>query len=817
MVAKVILNKNTRATDYIYDYLIPEDMDLHIGMRVVVPFGNGNKTTEGYIVGTSENTEFENLKSIIKAVDDFIYFDESSVKMVEFIHHRYFCQYSEAIKLLLPPNVNTKFTTYYSFNQANHDINAEEISGSVLLEKIVSAISDAGKMTFEELSAITKSRSLHTALNRLTELGVITKTTVHNENIKDAEITVIKPSMDKDELYIVADKIRKRAPKQASVVETVCDYGAIHLTKLLEICDTTHGTVNTLVEKGYIFADKEVVRNDISGFDKIDLVEKPVLTAQQQVIVDKISEDISENNHSAYLLHGVTGSGKTEVYLNLIEKCISNGKNAIFLVPEISLTPQMIRQVVGRFGENVAVLHSSLTARERYDQWKKIKCNEVNVVVGARSAVFAPFENIGLIIIDEEHESSYKSEMSPKYNTIEIARYRAKQCNSTLLLASATPSVETYYLAKTGKIKLLELKNRINNAQMPETHIVDMRAELKSGNTSILSTKLQEEIAYNLRNRFKTILFLNRRGYSGFIQCRGCGYVMQCPNCNISMTYHKSIRSLVCHYCDYKTPLFNICPECGSTHIKFSSDGTQKVEDEISSIFPEAKILRMDADTTASRNAHESILAEFHKEESDILIGTQMITKGLDFEKVTLVGVLAADMSLHTDDFRSDEKTFDLITQVCGRAGRGKYGGKAIIQAYDPENETVQFSKNLDYINFYEREIEVRRLLVYPPFCEIMNFIFSSEDDLAARDGAMLFQSMLKDNLSNSGYLNHVVAYRVVPAPLQRVNGKFRYRFIMKLNYSKAVYDIIHKTAEVYRKTKNTAGLSVDVNPYNMS
>lgn len=817
MVAKIILNKNSHATDFIYDYLIPEHMNLCVGMRVVVPFGGGNKTTEGYVVAVLEKSEFDNLKAVIKPVDDFVYFTERDVKMAEFMHHRYFCRYSEAIKLLLPPNVNTKFITYYSINHSRLEEHSSQITESIALEKIVKAISEAGKMTFEELTSAIKIRSIQSALGKLTEMGVLVKATVNNESIKDAKITLVKSAIDKEELYSVVEKIRHRAPKQAEILEAVCNYGTLTMQKLLELCNTTHNTVKALLDKNYILTEKEIVRRDVPGFEAVFTTDKPILTTDQQRVVDEIRQSIEKDAPQSYLLHGVTGSGKTEVYLNLIDICISKGKNSIFLVPEISLTPQMIRQVMSRFGGNVAVLHSSLTQRERYDQWKRIKCNEVNVVVGARSAIFAPFENIGLIIIDEEHESSYKSEMSPKYSTVEIARYRAKQCDSVLLLASATPSVDSYFLAKSGKFKLLELKERINNAQMPETYVVDMREELKKGNMSILSTKLQEEIAYNLRNKFKTILFLNRRGFSGFIQCRGCGHVVECPNCNISMTYHKSIRSLVCHYCDYKAPLTNTCPQCGSNHIKFSCDGTQKVEDEIASVFPKAKILRMDADTTSARNSHDTILEEFRKEESDILIGTQMITKGLDFERVTLVGVLSSDMSLHTDDFRSDEKTFDLITQVCGRAGRGRYGGKAIIQAYDVDNETVQFSKSLDYNGFYNREIEIRRLLLYPPFCEIINFLFSNEDEDVARESAHLFQDILKRNLEKDGYLNYVVAYRVVPAPLQRVNNKFRYRFIMKLNYSRFVYDIIHKSAEEYRKTKNPSVLSIDVNPYNMS
>lgn len=816
MFAKVILNSISHATDSIYDYLIPANINITIGMRVIVPFGRGNKPMEAYVVGLSDTSEFGNHKSIIKAIDEFNYFDEKGVELVEFMHHRYFCRYSEAIKCLLPPNVNTKFKSVFYLAEHENQNAYEIISHSVVYDLIVSILKENGSMSFEEITAQIKGKNIKNALAELKKLGIIKETALDSQSIKDTEKTVVRIAYDKEELYTIADRIRKRAPKQAAVLETVCDNEGIYLSELLEICDTSHSTVNTLVSKGCIYFDKEIVRTNIIDYDEYNDGKDIVLTGEQQLVINEISSNIDNCIYSTYLLHGVTGSGKTEVYLNLVEKCIANGRNAIFLVPEISLTPQMIRQVVTRFGENVAVLHSSLTVRERYDQWKKIKCGEVNVVVGARSAVFAPFDNIGLIIVDEEHENSYKSELSPKYSTVEIARFRSKQNDAALLLASATPSIETYHLAKSGKFRLLELKNRINNAQLPEIEIVDMRQELKSGNTSILSNSLKEAIAYNLKHGLKTILFLNRRGYSGFIQCRSCGHVIECPNCNISMTYHRHSSSLVCHYCDYKSSLFYKCPKCGSDHIKFSGDGTQKVEDEISHIFPKAKILRMDADTTSSRNAHEKILNEFSKDESDILVGTQMITKGLDFEKVTLVGVLAADMSLNIDDFRSDEKTFDLITQVCGRAGRGKYSGKAIIQTYDPDNETIQFSKAQDYQRFFEREIEVRKLLTYPPFCEIINFVFSSENEMAALNSAVRFHSMLREKLSDTDSLKYVIAYKVMPAPIHKINGSYRYRFIMKLTYSKAIYDAVHEVADEYRKIKNTAGLVIDANPYNM-
>ncbi len=815
MVAKVILNSISRATDTMYDYLIPENLNVSVGMRVIVPFGRGDKTMEAYVVHVTDKSDYKSLKSIYKVVDELSFFDNRGVELAEFMRHRYFCRYAEAIKSLLPPNVNTKFKTVFSLADYKSDYAEEIISHSVVYEKIIELLKNSD-CTFEKLTEEIKGKNIKNALDELKKYGIIEENILDRQTIKDTEKLILRVSLDKEELYFIAEKMRNRAPKQAAVLETVCDNDGIFLSEVLEICNTDRSVVNSLIKKGYIFLDKEIIRTDIIDYDEYTENNKVILTDEQQNVVTQIGEDIDNNIYSTSLLHGVTGSGKTEVYLNLVERCIKNRRKAIFLVPEISLTPQMIRQVVTRFGENVAVLHSSLTIRERYDQWKKIKSGEVDVVVGARSAIFAPFDNIGLIIIDEEHESSYKSELSPKYSTVEIARFRAKQHNATLLLASATPSVETYYLAKMNRFKLIELKQRINKATLPEIDVVDMRSELKNGNTSILSKELKDAISDNIKNGFKTILFLNRRGYSGFIQCRSCGYVVECPNCNISMTYHRYNSSLVCHYCDYKSQVLTVCPKCGSNHIKFSGDGTQKVEDELLLAFPDAKVLRMDADTTSSRNAHEKILYEFSKDESDILVGTQMITKGLDFEKVTLVGVLSADMSLNIDDFRSDEKTFDLITQVCGRSGRGKYPGRAIIQTYDPENETILFSKDQDYIKFYNREIEVRKLLTYPPFCEILNFNFTSENESDAQASASRFHSMLKSKLNDADYLKYVVAYKVMPAPIYKVNGKYRYRFIMKLSYSKKIYELIHETADEYRKQKECCNLVIDVNPYNM-
>jgi primosomal protein N' (replication factor Y) len=488
------------------------------------------------------------------------------------------------------------------------------------------------------------------------------------------------------------------------------------------------------------------------------------------------------------------------------------GKKSILLVPEISLTPQMVSQVAARFGDRVAVIHSHLTQKQRFEQWKRIRENEVDVVVGARSAIFAPFDNIGLIIVDEEHENTYVSEFSPKYNAIEIAKFRARQFSSVLLLASATPLVESMFRAQNGKYKLLNMKNRVNSAFLPTTEIVDMRVEMNDGNMSIFSQRLMEEISLNLERGEQTILFLNRRGFSSFVSCRNCGYTPQCPNCNVSLTYHKSINKMICHYCDYAHPVYTLCPECGSKHIRHFGIGTQKVAEEIKSIFPKVRITRMDADTTSARYSHERLLESFKNHESDILIGTQMITKGLDFENVTLVGIIAADMSLNVDDYRAAERTFDLVTQVTGRAGRGALEGRAIIQTYNPENESIMAAARQDYYAFYNEEIELRKILVYPPFCEFVNFIFTSEEKRVAERTAKEFKTALEKVTTS----REAIFYPVGEAPLFRLNGRYRYRFLIKTRYSKELYNKIAELYSKISKKKASSQISIDVNPTNM-
>ena len=500
--------------------------------------------------------------------------------------------------------------------------------------------------------------------------------------------------------------------------------------------------------------------------------------------------------------------------MQAIEKVINEGKTSIMLVPEISLTPQMVDRFISRFGkEKIAVLHSKLSIGERYDAWNRIANGKVNIVIGARSAIFAPLKNLGLIIIDEEHDSSYQSEMSPKYNAKEIASMLAKENSCPLVLGSATPSMKSFYRAQNNEIELLELTKRANESALPQVEIVDLREELASGNHSMLSEKLKNEIQNNLDKKHQTILFLNRRGYSTFIMCRDCGYVVKCKNCNITMTYHLKQNKLKCHYCGYEENPVNKCPECESLNIRYFGTGTQKLEQEVLKLFPNASTIRMDVDTTLKKNSHEEILNKFKKENIDILIGTQMVVKGHHFPNVTLVGVIAADSSLNIEDFRANERTFQILTQVAGRAGRENLEGKVIIQTYNPDNLAIEQAKTQDYKEFYEAEIGIRKQLKYPPFCDIIVIGFESEKEQEVIKQARKIHEYLKKRIISEKI--GVLLYSPLPAPVDKIKNKYRYRMIIKCLYNEQINNLLQDTLKENECKKEIRQI-IEINPSNM-
>ncbi len=816
MIAKIVLNKNSHATDRLFDYKVPEFMenDISVGSRIKVPFGRNNKLAEGYVYALADESDFSNLKELSGFIDKTVYFDIKKTEIMEFIRHRYFCSYISALKCFIPSGVGADFIRVFSLDMSKESLFDKLCTHSTTADKIISTLKAYGTMDEEQLKSEVNKKNVTSVLNKLLNAGALICSNKENDRIKETTKVFVELAIDREEAFSLVDVMLTKAKARARALEVLGDNQMIELSELLMYASCTKKTVDALVEKGYAVYETVTVNDSAIDFEINDIDDGRVLTDEQKNAIDIITPAIENNKKQTFLIHGVTGSGKTEVYLNLIKKTISMGKEAIFLVPEISLTPQMISLVYSRFGDSVAVLHSKLTARQRYNEWKRIKNGEAKIAIGARSAVFAPFSNIGLIVIDEEHETTYKSEMSPRYDAVEIARFISKQQSSVLVLASATPSVESYYKARNGTFTLVEMLNRANKAPLPEVTVCDMRKELENGNLSIFGAELQKAIEDNLKSDEQTILFLNRRGFSGFVSCRNCGYVLKCPNCNVSLTYHKSNGKMVCHYCDYKTDVPVLCPSCESRHIKFFGIGTEKIVDELSKLYPKASVIRMDADTTSGRLSHETILKTFALGKADILVGTQMITKGLDFENVTLVGIVAADMSLCVDDFKAGERTFDLITQVAGRAGRSVKKGRAIIQTYNPDDEIIIHSSNQDYKSFYEDEIQTRMMLMYPPFSEFINFVFSSENKNAAKSMAQRFYNELVKKLECINFSG--TSFKPCESPLFKINGKYRYHFIIKTPYKRTVYDLIGDVYKKYISNKENVTISIDVSPNSM-
>ena len=641
-----------------------------------------------------------------------------------------------------------------------------------------------------------------------------TRTKNKENRIQDKTINCVYFKKDIEEINFDIDIGKIKSEKHKRVLKFLKENEGCTISEIEVFTDCSRAIVNTLVKNGYLeIIEKKIQRNPLIN-KNVEKTENLKLNEEQEIAFNKILNSIKENIYREYLLYGVTGSGKTEIYLQLINKVLELKKTAIVLVPEISLTPQMIDRFIARFGkEKIAVLHSKLSIGERHDEWNKIKENKAKIVIGARSAIFAPIQNIGIIIIDEEHDSSYKSESNPKYDAKEVARKISKENMCPLVLGSATPDLNTYYNAQQGNIEFLKLTKRANDSKLPNVNIIDLKQELANGNRSMLSNSLYNLIEKNLKNKKQTILFLNRRGFSTFIMCRNCGYTVKCKNCNISLTYHRFENKLKCHYCGYEENIVKTCPECHSDKIRYFGTGTQKLEEEVHKQFPDAKTIRMDIDTVSKKNSHEDILNKFKNEGIDILIGTQMIVKGHHFPNVTLVGVMAADSSLNIDDYRANERTFQILTQVAGRAGRESSDGKVIIQTYNPDNFAIKCAKKQDYDLFYQTEIELRRQLKYPPFCDIILINFNSLNEKEIIDTSNLVYEYLNENLKKEKFR----VFKPMPSPIDKIQNKFRWRIIIKGNMTEEANEILNNCLkEIYNKNLKYTRVSVDVNPNNM-
>lgn len=639
-----------------------------------------------------------------------------------------------------------------------------------------------------------------------------TSTKKIDKRVKDKNVNIVYLKKDFDEIESDIENKKIKSEKHIRALNFIKENEGSEIAEIEIFADVSRDIIKRLEKNGYIdIVEKKVDRNPFIN-KEIERKQKLKLTCEQQNAYNSVENCIESGEFREFLLYGITGSGKTEVYLQLIEKVLLEGKTAIMLVPEISLTPQMVYRFIERFGnDEIAVLHSKLSIGERYDAWNRIKENRAKIVIGARSAIFAPMQNLGLIIIDEEHDSSYKSEMQPRYDAKEVSKMLAMNNKIPLVLGSATPNVNTFYKAENGEIKLLELTKRANNSNLPDVQIVDLKQELASGNRSMISVQLYKEILNNIQNKNQTVLFLNRRGYSTFIMCRSCGYTAKCRNCNISLTYHQKANKLKCHYCGFEQSVLTICPECASDKIRYFGTGTQKLEAEINRMFPTAKTIRMDVDTVTKKNSHEEILNKFKNENIDILIGTQMVVKGHHFPKVTLVGVIAADGSLNIDDYRANERTFGLLTQVAGRAGRENLPGKVIVQTYNPDNFVIELSKKQNYNEFYNTEIALRQQLNYPPFTNIAIIGFTGTDEAEIKKSSeFMYQNLIKNSPDKK-------IFKPMPCPIDRIKNKFRWRIIIKGSFDDFYIEYLNSLLDSVcdLNLKNTRVI-IDLNPNSM-
>ena len=761
------------AADRAYTYLIPPALSgvLRAGMRVTVPFGRGNRRSEGFVLETSVGEVESGYKPVDAVLDDAPLMDAELLRLVRWMKARYFCTYYDAVRTILPSGVWFRYRELWRLAEG---LDAETALAAVppdsveaLLLRELAAVGSA------DADALTKLGGDETAkaLKSLREKALVTVEQTAVQTVSDKTQRMVSLAMDSEDALAAVEKKKASASVRYAVVELLCSQGALASSDVYYYTGATLRTLKSLEKDGVIHLEKlEVLR--VPTYTASDAA-PIVLNEEQQAAFEGLDALARSGEAQAALLHGVTASGKTQVYIRLIQEVLSRGKSALLLVPEIALTPQMMAKFTAYFGDSVAMLHSALRLTERYDQWKRIRRGEVRVVLGTRSAVFAPLQDLGLILMDEEQESTYTSENPPRYQTRDIAQFRCAQNGALLLLGSATPTVETSYYARSGRYQVFRLDRRYNEQSLPAVTIADMRQELRAGNDGILSAPLRAELAANLERGEQSILFLNRRGSARMLLCGECGAAPECPRCSVPLTYHSANRRLMCHYCGFSRPAYERCPDCGSP-MRPVGAGTQKVEQELAEAFPGVRVLRMDADTVGATHGHEKLLAQFERENVPILLGTQMVAKGLDFENVTLVGVLAADLSLYVDNYRAAERTFSLLSQVVGRAGRGSKQGRAVIQTYTPENDVIRAAAAQDYEAFYQSEIRMRRLRRYPPFADLLTLTVTGTDEGQVFRASSTLRDALRQELARRGWDAEVLG--PAGAPVLKVNNRYRYR-----------------------------------------
>ncbi|MYL33089.1 primosomal protein N' [Pontibacillus yanchengensis] len=801
-IARIIVDVPSSQTNRLFDYKVPERLEdvVQIGMRVIIPFGP--RKIMGFVLELTSDSNVDKLKNIQDVMDLTPVLTPELVEVGKWIAETTLCFYVSAFQAMLPQVLKAKYEKELWLLAE-----PEELTPS--LEQLFGG---RGVIPYEELKEHNLSYS---AIQKGIQEGLMeVHYNVNSKETKKKE-TYITPGVPIEQLEEMYVDIPSQAKKQKQIISYFLEKEReeVRQKDLLGTLATTRASLKPLLDKGLLKeVHKEVYRDPYQNRE-YEPTTPFALTDEQSAAISPIHKSISTKQHEPFLLHGVTGSGKTEIYLQSIQHVLNNGREAIVLVPEIALTPQMVERFKGRFGSRVAVLHSALSAGEKYDEWRKVQRKEVQVVVGARSAIFAPFENIGIIIIDEEHESSYKQEDYPRYHARDVAIRRGEYHQCPIVLGSATPTLESFARAKKGVYTLLSLHKRMNEASMPEVERVDMREELHAGNRSMFSRSLYDKMQERLQKGEQTVLFLNRRGYSTFVMCRDCGHVMECPHCDIALTYHRRNERLKCHYCSYEEGMPDKCPSCESDSIRFFGTGTQKVEESLQHMLPEARIIRMDVDTTRRKGAHERLLTKFGNQEADILLGTQMIAKGLDFPNVTLVGVLAADSLLHLPDFRSSEKTFQLLTQVSGRAGRHKLPGEVVVQSYTPEHYSIDLASQYDYESFFQKEMNMRKMFQYPPYYFLTLLTVSHPNHLYTMDVTQKMSQFLREQLSERS-----VILGPTPSPLTRIKDRYRYQVMIKYRNEPMLIKVMNRLFQLYEDDVQNKDLQVtiDFQPYQM-
>lgn len=810
MYAKVIVGLNQPEMDKLFDYRIPEGMTVEIGVRVIVPFGSRNKKTEGYVISLSEKTEVpaDKIKEILEVLDEGRpTFTPALLDLAEWMKERYFCTLNQCLQAIMPSGIRTKSS--WTVGRRAFDSETKLTPKETAL---LALFGERREIPLEEVQAEFGGDCL-TFLRKAEEKGLLAlKQELHRSEYKNEKRLY---SLDRDHPLLEAAwkkaEKEKRLEGQRLLLEYLANGREATAAELKEALGITDSPIKTLLKKGILRERRQTERRNVFDADTVERTQPFTPTAEQAAALSALHRELEQKEKKPVLLHGVTGSGKTEIYMQMIAEVLARGEQAIVLVPEIALTPLLAERFVFRFGDAVSVTHSRLSMGERVDQWKKARDGEISVVIGARSALFLPFPKVGAIIMDEAHENSYVSDITPKYDTKDVAAALAKRYGALLLMGTATPDFISYYKAKQGEFLLLELKERTGGGVLPRMFVTDMRKELAEGNRSAFGRALQAEIRRNLEKGEQTMLFLNRRGYATFVSCRSCGHVMKCPECDLTYTYHAKEHALACHYCGRRAPLPKVCPVCGSKYIRYFGTGTQKIEEEAKKLFPEARILRMDLDTTLTKHSHEKILAAFAAGEADILIGTQMIAKGHDYPNVTLVGIMAADLSLNADSFTAAETGFRLMLQAAGRAGRRDDRGRVFLQTYQPQHYAVQYAAKQDYEGFYEEEMLMRQMMGYPPFSAFFSILLTG----AAQEEAAQAAQELAERLAQAD--EEEIATILGPTALPKFRGEYRYRIIVKAAEEEPLRQLVLPATERMKKERSrNVRVGLALNPTNI-